>query len=98
MGGIEEELGVETVLDHMKVMKNEEEATFHMSTGILAKPGETISGDKIAEIVKKSQLTGIPVAKLVREIEGATVQTWISPGEGVPDSAKRKPSRKRSKS
>jgi len=67
---------------------------FNLQTLVIAPEG--IPGGKIAELQQKNKETGVPMARLLREIEGASVVTTIEPGEDIPEIAKRKPRKKKS--
>lgn len=67
---------------------------FRLETLIMAEEGKTISGEKIAELMEKKKKTGIPLAKLVQEMEGVRVVTTVSPGADIPEIAKRTPRKK----
>lgn len=84
-----EVLDGETLLENMKTTNDYEHATWHMQTMITAEPGKTISGDKIAELIRESKETGQPLAKLVKKLDGVKTSVLIEPGEGVPDQALR---------
>ena len=88
MGSILSEKNVEHVLDIAESTENEEDATFKFDTLVMAKPGETISGNDIAELIKERKKTDVPLAKLLKRID-ADVQTFVTPGNGVPEIAGR---------
>jgi hypothetical protein len=64
---------------------------------IMAKPGAMISGDDVAALIKESQETGIPMAKLVSRLENVQSSVQILPGDGVPEAAPRSKGRNRKK-
>ena len=97
MGGAVKEIEPEILLNNMKNIDDEKQSAFHLSTIIMAEPGKTISGDKFAELIKRSKETKIPMAKLAQELNDARVQTIITPGEGVPNLAYRKGRHKKSR-
>lgn len=78
----------DSLIDIMETIDNEDDAAFEMSTFVMARPGETISGDDIADLIEESKRTGVPLAKLMRRLD-ATVKTVIQPGKGVPEMASR---------
>lgn len=89
--GMEEilsEKNKDIILDFAENAKNEEEAAFKFSTTIMAKPGEMISGDDLADLIREHQKTGVPMAKLLKRLD-ADVQTTVTPGNGVPEIAGR---------
>lgn len=91
MSSIFDDLSEEELMQNMQSAENEDEAQFSLDTLLIAEEGKSISGDVIADLMEKSKKTGIPMAKLLQEIEldGVHVTTSISPGPGVPDKAKR---------
>jgi len=90
MQGVIDELPPETLLDTMTNTNEESEATWNIQTFVEAIPGKTISGDEIAELMKKSRETKIPMAKLMRSLKNTKIKTIIMPGPGVPKIAARK--------
>ncbi|EMG6375210.1 hypothetical protein V5I26_004185 [Salmonella enterica subsp. diarizonae serovar 11:k:z53] len=81
----------ELALEHMSRSDDEESSTYHISTLAIAAEGEKISGDLIAELIKESRVTGVPLSKLMQERlpENANVRTMISPSEAIPEIASR---------
>lgn len=79
---------LENILDNSVRAENEEEASFRFDTIVMAKPGETISGDEIAALIEESKKTWEPLSKLVKRLD-ANVQTIVTPGDGVPAIAER---------
>lgn len=88
MGSILSEDNIEHILDLSERTENESEAAFKFDTLVIAEPGKTISGDDIANLIEKSRETGVPLAKLMRCLD-ADVQTFVTPGKGVPEIAAR---------
>lgn len=85
-----EKVPPELLLETMTAKSRETDPeVFKLDTLITAKNG--ISGERIAEIIKKSKKTGTPLAVLARELNDVNVETIISPGTDVPEIAKRKP-------
>lgn len=56
---------------------------------ITAKEGKKISGEQIAAMLEKRKRTGRTLASLAKELEDVSVETFTSPGPGVPEIAKR---------
>lgn len=79
---------LEAIADNSLPAENEEEASFRFDTIVMAKPGETIPGAEIAALIEESKRTGEPLSKLARKLD-ANVQTFVSPGDGVPEIAER---------
>jgi hypothetical protein len=88
MGSIFTDDNVEHVLEISERTENEDEATFKFDTFVMAKPGETISGSDIADLIQESRETGVLMAKLLRRLD-ADVQTIVTPGNRVPEIASR---------
>jgi len=88
MGDIISEENIGHILDISERTENEEEAAFKFDTLVMAKPGESISGDYIANLVEESRQTGVPLAKLLNTLD-ADVQTIVTPGAGVLEIAAR---------
>ena len=68
---------------------------FHLQTLVTSKSGN-ISGEKIAELQKKNQETGIPMAQLLKDVEDddLSVLTMIEPGGDIPEIPKRTPKKR----
>jgi hypothetical protein len=79
----------EELLEEMVHAPTEENATFHMSTMLVADKGATFSGKDLALLLKEHKETGVPLAKLVRKLKNVRAQTIISAGLGVPEIAER---------
>jgi hypothetical protein len=98
-GGMQDLLskaGPEKLLNVLRRADDDRNAAVEMSTFIEAEPGKGISGDEIALMFKKNKETGIPLAKLARELKNVgEVKTIISPGPRVPDQAGRKTGKRR---
>lgn len=86
----------EDLLDAMQKSENEDSGMYRVQTLVEAEPGKTISGDDIADIIKKRQETGVPLAKLVRDMKNVgEATTYIMPGPGVPQQAGRASGKKK---
>jgi len=94
LGGIMEELDPEMLLEHMKKAEDQSKAPFHLQTLIMAEPGKTISGDDVQKLIDESKRTGIPMAQLSKKLKGVKTTVLITPGDGIPPAAARKPKRK----
>lgn len=92
MQALMEQMTPEELLEGMKSAGNDiEKGEFHLSTDIEADPGTTISGDDIANLIKESNVTGEPLAKLVQKLKNVRITTTITPGPDIPEIAGRKP-------
>lgn len=76
-------------LQYMQSAKDEDNAQFHLQTMITAENGHTISGDRIADLIEESKRTGVPMAKLIKQLPNVKVETIISPPESIPEKASR---------
>lgn len=85
------------IVDQLIKADNEEDAQFHTSTFVEAKPGTKISGEDIASLIKEQKKTGVSMARLLQNLRNVEVENVISPGPGVPELAKRKRRRKKNK-
>lgn len=95
MQSVMERMLPEELLEHMRNSEDRiDKGQFHLCTYIEADPGTTISGDEIADILKKSKETGVPVAKLVKELKNVKIVTTIKPGPDIPEIAVRNPRKK----
>ncbi len=88
---------IDVGLQGMKVTSDENLGQMHMGTIVMAEPGSAISGDEVAELLKESSRTGVPMAKLARRLKNVSVQTVIEPGPAVPEKAVRTPRNRVSK-
>ena len=92
MAGIEPEV----LLSAMQKSDDEDEGVYNLQTLVKAEPGKTLSGTELAEIFKKHKETGIPIARLIRDIKNlGQATTYITPGPRVPDQAGRKSGEKK---
>lgn len=86
----------EDLLASMKKTAGQEAEVYNLQTLILAEPGKTLSGTDLAEIFKKHKETGLPVARLIRDMKNVgSATTYITPGPRVPDQAGRKSGEKK---
>jgi hypothetical protein len=86
------ENGLEYIVNNTTPTKNIDNAAFHLNTIVMAKEGETISGDVIAEAIKEAKVKGKTITSVLREkLQGtnANITTVISPGDGVPEAQQR---------
>jgi hypothetical protein len=60
-------------------------STYHFSNIIFPNEGELLDGSVVADLIKKSKKTGLPIAKLVKEIPNINVSTIISPSDDIPE-------------
>lgn len=82
---------VDTDLYGTIVAEDETSAQFQMHTILAAAPGTLISGDEVADVVKESKRTGVPMAILLRRLKNVSVKTLVEPGPAVAEKALRTP-------
>lgn len=90
MNFILDKQNIEKTYNLIKTSKDENKATFDIQSVIEAPEGKTISGSLIKELIEESKCTGIPLSKLLRQLDDVKVTSIISPGKGVPEIKKRK--------
>lgn len=86
------EEGLEFIVDQSTPTDNPEEAAYNLSTMVMAKDGESISGDLIADAMKEAKESGRTIASVMREKlkdANANITTIVSPGDGVPETQQR---------
>lgn len=97
-GGIQEvfdRYSPEELLNLMSTTKEKDKSVFEISTLVKADPGKTISGDEISDLIKESNQTGVPFAKLARGLKNIKIRTIIMPSDSIPKIAGRKPRKKK---
>jgi hypothetical protein len=60
-----------------------ESAPFKLDTIVMAPPGKTIAGEDIYNLIQQAKAEDVTLASKMRNLRGASVQTFISPGPGV---------------
>lgn len=78
------------ILKHAKITEDSDKSSIHTTYILEAEPGTTISGDEIAELMKESKKTNIPLWNLLPKLKNAKQTAIVSPGEGVPEIFQRK--------
>ena len=73
----------ERIIDTVRSTDDPQKAVWRIQTFLEAPKGKTISGNKIAELIKESKNTGVPLARLVRKL-GCKQRTVIFPCESTP--------------
>jgi len=92
------EEGLEFIVEHSTPTDEPEDAAYGLSTLLIAKEGETISGDVIADAMKEAKETNKTMASVIREkLKNTNVNltTIVSAGEGVPQTQQRQGGRKK---
>lgn len=80
----------EDLLASMRKSDGEQDGVYNLQTLVEAEPGKFISGEDLAEVFKKHKETGIPIARLIRDIKNiGNATTYITPGPLVPKQAGR---------
>ena len=86
----------EELLASMQKSDDQQEGVYNLQTLIEAEPGKTLSGTELAEIFKKHKETGLPIARLIRDMKNiGQATTYITPGPRVPEQAARKSGEKK---
>lgn len=85
-----EKLSPQEIIDSIKNADDELTAQFQVQTMVQAKEGTTIKGSDLADIMKESKETGVPISKLIQKLKNVRIQSVISPGPVVPEIAARK--------
>lgn len=79
--------GLEFIIDHSHPTEDYDNAAFKLQTLVMAKEGETISGDLIAAAIKEAKTKGKTVTSVLRDKlkdTNASMTTIVSPGDSVP--------------
>jgi hypothetical protein len=77
------------ILENIILCENEDDATYHLHTLVMA-GDDPISGDDIQAMIDESRETGKPLAALVeKHLAGTNARVFIAPAESIPDIAKR---------
>jgi hypothetical protein len=80
----------EKLINSLKTSEDTSKETIHLSNWIEAKPGKTIRGDDIQDIIDESRKTGETFTSLARKkLKDTSIMTIISPGEAVVELKKR---------
>jgi hypothetical protein len=84
------EVEPELILQNTVVSENEDKATYHMQTMVMAEH-EPIKGEELQALIEESRATGKPMASLLSKHLGDSVKvkTLITPVDTIPDIAKR---------
>jgi hypothetical protein len=86
----------EDLLNSMQKSANDERGVYSLQTLVEAEPGKGISGVDLSDLFEKHKKTGVPMAKLIQDMENVgTAITYITPGPSVPDQAGRKSGNKK---
>lgn len=92
------ELPPELMLKAMKQAKEKSKGQFRVQTLLSAHNGKTISGDKIAEIIKIANDKNIPIAQAIKESDiDANVKIYLNPSENLPNNLHRNNPRRKKK-
>lgn len=95
MQGAANMIDKEDLLNSMITTDDHENATYNVSTLVMADKGHTISGDDIADLIEESKKTNVPMHRLLAKLNNVKSQIHIEPGGGVPQPAQRLRPRKK---
>jgi hypothetical protein len=70
-------------------------APIQLDTIVMAPPGKAIAGEDIYNLIQAAKAEGVTIASKMRNLQGASVQTFVSPGPGVVRQATRSGRKKR---
>jgi hypothetical protein len=73
-------------------------APIELRTVMVAEPGKTIKGEDIYNLMQAAKAENVTVTSKLRDLQGATITTMVSPGPGVVAQAVRSGGRKRKRS
>jgi RecA-family ATPase len=79
-----DKISPEEIVNLSKPTNDETKSFVKMDTIVMAKEGQSISGDEIIRMIEESKKTDISIAKLAQKLN-ADVKTYISPGVSVPE-------------
>lgn len=79
----------------LEYTEDEDGAAFSTDIFITAEPGTHISGDALADLFEERERTGKSMAQLAKKLPNTTVETFISPGKGIPEMAVRSGGRRK---
>jgi hypothetical protein len=92
----------ESMLEHIVNMARSgtsddqaESAPIQLDTIVMAPPGKAIAGEDIYNLIQAAKAEGVTIASKMRNLQGASVQTFVSPGPGVVRQATRSGRKKR---
>lgn len=84
MQDLMDKISPEEIVNLSKPTNDETKSFVKMDTIVMAKEGQSISGDEIIRMIEESKKTDISIAKLAQRLN-ADVKTYISPGDSVPE-------------
>ena len=86
------EKGLEFIINHSDPTGDFDNAAFNLNTIVMAKEGETISGELLAEAFDEAKAKGKTITSVLRDKlqdSNASITTIVSPGDGVPETQQR---------
>ena len=84
----------EDIINNMTDSPNTDDAMLSVDTIVMAKPGESMDGELIYDLIQKARKRGESLASAARRIENVIVNSTIEPGRGVIEESPR-PGRRR---
>jgi hypothetical protein len=80
---------VETLVARGEAANNEEDASLHLDTIVMADEGTTISGEDLYNIIQEAKTKGVTVSSLMHKLKNVKTQVIVTPGAGVVEQAPR---------
>ncbi|WP_129218179.1 hypothetical protein [Lichenibacterium ramalinae] len=72
-----------SVIQYGIPVQNEDEASFHLSTMIMADEGATISGDLLSNLMLEAREKGVTVTSLLHKLPNVKAETFVTAAPGV---------------
>lgn len=63
--------------------EDSDNAPIKLDTIVMAEPGKAIKGEDIHKLIQAARTEGVTIASKLKELKGASIQTYVSPGPGV---------------
>jgi hypothetical protein len=80
---------VETLISQGERCEDEENASLHLDTIIMADEGTTISGEDIYNLIQEAKEKGVTISSLMHKLKNASAKTLVTAGPGVVEQALR---------
>lgn len=97
---LESQEGLEFIIDNSILVDTPENAAHSFSTMVMAKEGETISGDLLAEAMREAKESNKTIASVMKEKlkdSNVNITTIVSAGDAVPEAQQRTGRKKQKK-
>ncbi len=85
----------EAVVNTSTKTEDDSKGTIRIQSMVLAKEGELISGNDLADLIEESKRTGKPLASLLHKIKNVSVTSVLSEGPAVVDKSQRSKRKKK---